>query len=82
LCHNYGMSVRTTIDLPEDLHNALRRRAAAERTSVRALVVGAITSQFGRGGPRRPVVAPPVPGTAKPGPKCPDRENPYDVLFA
>jgi hypothetical protein len=25
--HNYGMSVRTTIDIPDDLHAELRRRS-------------------------------------------------------
>ena len=36
------MSVRTTIDIPDDLHAALRQRAAAERTSIRSLITGAI----------------------------------------
>ncbi|MGA2737269.1 MAG: hypothetical protein ABSG65_07435 [Bryobacteraceae bacterium] len=36
------MSVRTTIDIPDDLHAALRQRAVAERTSIRSLITGAI----------------------------------------
>jgi hypothetical protein len=38
------MSVRTTIDIPDDLHAALRQRSAAERTSIRSLITGAIES--------------------------------------
>jgi len=80
LCHNYVMSVRTTIDIPEDLYEVLRRRAASEQTSIRSLVIGAMERKFG-GRRRTPVLQPPVPGTGKPGPLCPDKENPYDVLF-
>jgi hypothetical protein len=32
------MSVRTTIDIPEDLYETLRRRAASEQTSIRSLL--------------------------------------------
>lgn len=43
-CPDYGMSVRTTIDLPGDLHAALRQRAAAAHTSIRLLITAAIES--------------------------------------
>ena len=72
------MAIRTTIDIPEDLYEPLRRRAASEKTSIRSLVIGAIEGKFS-GGRRR---SPPVPGKSKPGPLCPDRENPYDLLFS
>ena len=79
------MSVRTTIDIPDELHAELRRRAAAERTSIRSLVTNAIEARF-RPYPARMVTGPLV---GKPGAKkrkaaagSPDRENPYDVLFA
>jgi hypothetical protein len=74
------MSVRTTIDLPDDLHAALRQRAAAQRTSIRSLIAGAIESEF-RSRPSRPVTGPLVGKKGKPAPGSPDRENPYDVLF-
>jgi hypothetical protein len=80
MCRNYGMSVRTTIDLPDDLYEyeLIRRRAASDRTSIRAPVVCAVERRYGRRGRRKPVlVEPPVPGTGKPGPLCPDTENPY-----
>jgi hypothetical protein len=75
------MSVRTTIDIPDDLHAELRRRAAAERTSIRALATSAIETKF-RPRPSRRVTGPLVGKKGKPAPGSPDRENPYDVLFA
>jgi hypothetical protein len=78
------MSVRTTIDIPDDLHAELRRRAAAERTSIRSLVTRAIEIRF-RPQPSRFVTGPLVGKTGKkrrPAPGSPDRENPYDGLFA
>lgn len=74
-----GMSVRITIDIPDDLYEALRRRAKRERTSIRALIIDAIDRKFRD--KCTPVLAPPVSGTGKPGPSCPDRENLYDLLF-
>lgn len=69
------------MDIPDDLHVALRKRAASEKTSIRSLVVKALESTYRR---RRGVrlMGPPIPGKGKPGPKAPDRENPYDVLFS
>jgi len=75
------MSVRTTIDIPDDLHAELRRRAAAEHTSIRSLVTSAIETKF-RPQPSRYVTGPLVGKKGKPGAGSPDRENPYDVLFA
>lgn len=76
------MSVRTTIDLPDDTYIALRRRAADERTSIRALITDAIDSKY-RTIRSRPVTGPLVGKRGgKPAPGSPDRENPYDVLFA
>ena len=81
-CHNYGMSVRTTIDLPDDLYAILRRRAAAESTSIRSLITDAVRTSIQPRTGRR--VTGPLVGKRgdKPAPGSPDRENPYDVLFA
>ncbi len=75
------MSVRTTIDIPNELHAALRRRAAAEGASIRSLVTSAIETSF-RPPPSRRVTGPLVGKKGKPATGSPDRENPYDVLFA
>jgi hypothetical protein len=82
VCHNYGVSVRTTIDLADDMYAVLRRRAADERTSIRALIADAIDSRY-RTVRSKPVTGPLVGKRgAKPAAGSPDRENPYDVLFA
>jgi len=75
------MSVRTTIDIPDDLHAELRRRAAAEHTSIRSLVTSAIETKF-RPQRSRQVTGPLVGKRGRPAAGSPDRENPYDVLFA
>ena len=75
------MSVRTTIDIPDGLHAAHRRRAAAEHTSIRSLTNAAIESKF-RQRPSRQVTGPLVGKKGKPAAGSPDRENPYDILFA
>ena len=69
------------MDIPEDLYEALRRHAAAQRTSIRSLVIGAIQGKYRMPRKRAVLTGPPLPGKGKPGPRCPDRENPYDILF-
>ena len=85
-----GMKIVRNIDRGSDTHaiimslSVLRRRAAAEHTSIRSLVTCAIETRF-RPQPSRPVTGPLVgkPGKKRrPAPGSPDRENPYDVLFA
>jgi len=69
------------IDIPDDLHAALRLRAAAEGASIRSLITGAIERKF-RPRPSRRVTGPLVGEKGEPAAGSPDRENPYDVLFA
>jgi hypothetical protein len=51
------MSVRIKIDIPDDLHAALRERAAPERTSIRYLITRASKSKL-RPKPSRHVTGP------------------------
>lgn len=81
-CHNSGVSVRTTIEIPGDLYEALRHCAATEQTSIRSLVIDAIEAKFKRKEKRQPMLSPPVPATGKPGPLSPDTANPYGISFA
>jgi hypothetical protein len=67
------MSVRTTIDIPDDLHAELRRRAAAEHTSIRSLVISAIEAKF-RPKPPRTVTGPLI-GMGKAGKKGEDTDD-------
>jgi hypothetical protein len=75
------MSVRTTIDIPDELHAQLRRRAAADGTSIRSLITSAIEATL-KPKHSRSVCGPLVGKKGKPAPGSPDRENPYDILFA
>jgi hypothetical protein len=80
------MAIRTTVDIPEGLHEALRHKAAQSGTSMRALIVRAIEEKYSSS--RRKgayVTEPPIkrkPG-GKVGPLYPDGdENPHDLVFS
>ena len=76
------MSVRITINLPDELYAALRQRAEVEHAPVRSLIVDAINSGIGPCASRR-VTGPLVGKVGEgPAPGSPDTENLYDVLFA
>ncbi len=63
------MSIRTTIDIPDELHAELRRRSAAGHTSIRKLITGAIEREL------RPVRAPATgPLVGKPGKPAPEAQ--------
>jgi hypothetical protein len=75
------VSVRTTIDIPDNLYETLRRRAATEDTSIRALVIDAIDTKFRAKKRGVPLKGPPLRSSGKPGPLKPDRENLYDLIL-
>lgn len=79
-CHTYGMSVRTTVDIPEDLYAELKKQSAEQETSIRSLVVSALESKYRVRRTSR-VKLPLVPDKGKPGPVKTGRENPYDLIF-
>ena len=62
LRHNGVMPVRTTIDIPEPLHNRLRVRAQQAGTSVRALIVRALEQTYSETRRGAYVTGPPVNG--------------------
>ena len=78
------MAVRTTVDIPEPLHRALRERAARSGTSVRALIVRAIQETYADQRKRAYVTGPLIRGkrNAKLGPLFPKDENPHDLVFS
>jgi hypothetical protein len=80
------MSVRITIDIPDDLHATLRRRAAVEQISIHSLVIDAIESQLKSYTSRQvtgPLIGKILRGKKnKPATASRDTKNPYDVLFA
>jgi hypothetical protein len=82
LCHNHGMAVRTTIDIPEPLHDRLRDRAERSGTSIRSLIVHAIEQTYPGVQKGRPVTGPLIRGSGKRGRSYPTDENPHDFVFS
>ena len=76
------MAVRTTVDIPEPLHQQLRQRAEHTGTSIRSLIVNAIEQTYAETGGKVKVTGPMVRGSGKLGPKFPKDENPHDLVFS
>jgi hypothetical protein len=76
------MAVRTTVDIPEPLHEKLRHRAETSGTSVRSLIVQAIEQTYSEPRKGRFVTGPLIRGTGKRGPRFPTDENPHDLVFS
>ncbi len=77
------MAVRTTVDIPEPLHDRLRSRAELTGTSMRSLIVQAIEQTYAEKGKTGvKVTGPMVRGKGKRGPLFPTDENPYDLIFS
>ncbi len=76
------MAVRTTIDIPEPLHELLREKAARGGTSIRALILRALDQCYRP--PRRGarVTGALVDRPGKLGPDFPTDENPHDLVFS
>jgi hypothetical protein len=76
------MAVRTTVDIPEPLHERLRHRAESTGTSIRSLIVRALEETYAEKGKGRRVTGPMVRGKGKLGPRFPTDENPHDLIFS
>jgi hypothetical protein len=76
------MAVRTTVDIPEPLHDRLRHRAESSGTSIRSLIVSAIEQVYADSGKGRYVIGPLVRGSGQLGPRFPEDENPHDLVFS
>jgi hypothetical protein len=77
------MTVRTTVDLPDPLHDRLRNRAEKSGTSIRSLIVRAIEQTYpdtNKSGDclTRPLIQ----GSGKFGRAFPEDENPHDFIFS
>ncbi|HEX4311718.1 MAG TPA: hypothetical protein VHZ25_16925 [Acidobacteriaceae bacterium] len=75
------MAVRTTVDIPEPLHQTLRHRAEKTGTSIRSLIVSALEQTYAGKKKGRRVTGPMVKLRGKPGPRFPVDENPHDLIF-
>jgi hypothetical protein len=76
------MPVRTTVEIPEPLHDQLRRRAEQSGSSIRALIVRAIEQAYSGADKGDYVTGPLVNGKGKLGPLFPTDENPHDLVFS
>lgn len=76
------MAVRTTVDIPEPLHDQLRQRAESTGASIRSLIVTAIEQAYTPPRKGRRVTGPMIRGTGKLGPRFPTDENPHDLVFS
>ncbi len=76
------MAVRTTVDIPEPLHDRLRHRAERSGSSIRSLIVLAIEQVYGEPKRGEYVTGPLVRGRGKLGPAFPRDENPHELVFS
>jgi hypothetical protein len=76
------VAVRTTVDIPEPLHEALKKRAERSGASVRALIIRAIEETYSQGKKGTYLTGPPVKGVGKLGKAFPKDENPHDLVFS
>ena len=78
------MAVRTTVDLPEPLHHQLRKRAAQNGTSMRALIIQALEQVYRTKAKGKYVTGPMIKRKrgSKLGPLFPKDENPHDLVFS
>ena len=76
------MAIRTTIDIPEPLHDQLRRRAESSGTSIRSLIVHAIEQVYTNPGKKGLVTEPMVRLSGEPGPRFPVDETPHDLILS
>lgn len=84
------MGIRTTVELPEELHSSLKELAQETGTTMRAVVIEALESKraarrtkAGQGKPVKTgfVTGPPIVVKGPLGPLFPTDENPYDLIF-
>ena len=75
------MAVRTTVDIPQALHDRLRRRSQETGASMRSLIVKALEQAYEAPRKGRYVTGPLV-ASGKRGPAFPTDENPHDIVFS
>jgi hypothetical protein len=77
------MAVRTTVDIPEPLHDRLRSRAERSGASIRSLIVHAIEQAYPDANKSGEYLTRPlIRGSGELGPAFPEDENPHDLVFS
>jgi hypothetical protein len=75
------MPVRTTVEIPEPLHDRLRDRAESSGVSIRSLIVRALEEAYAEPKKGRRVTGPLITAKGKLGPRFPVDENPHDLVI-
>jgi hypothetical protein len=75
------MAVRTTVDIPEPLHDRLRLRAERSGASIRSLIVRALEETYADTAKGKKVTGPLIHSKGKRGPRFPVDENPHDLII-
>ena len=76
------MAIRTTVDIPEPLHDRLRQKAQQSGASIRSLIVRALEQAYNQPRGKDYVTGPLLTGPGKLGPAFPEDENPHDIVFS
>jgi hypothetical protein len=77
------MTVRTTVDISDPLHERLRTLAEKSGSSIRSLIVRAIEQSYPA--PQKSgdlLTGPLIHGPGKLGAAFPEDENPHDLVFS
>jgi hypothetical protein len=75
------MAVRTTVDIPEPLHDRLKQRSEASGASIRSLIVRSLEETYAEPKKGRRVTGPLICDKGKRGPLYPVDENPHDLVI-
>ncbi len=73
------MAIRTTVDIPDPLHQILSEKANTLGTSIRALIIRAIEDAYRP--PRKDAVKLPLIAGRQLGPNFPTDETPHDLIL-
>lgn len=77
------MAIRTTVDIPEPLHEELRKRAERSGASVRSLIIRALEQSYSKPKKGAYVTGPLIKlKGGKLGKSFPKDENPHDLVFS
>ena len=73
--------IRTTVDIPEALHETLRAQSERSGASICSLIVDAIEHAYGTPRTGRYVTKALIEAQGRFGPDFPGDENPHDLIF-
>jgi hypothetical protein len=76
------VAVRTTVDIPDPLHQQIRQQAERTGSSMRGLIIRAFEQSYSSPAKRKLLKGPLIPAKGKRGPRYPVDENPHDVVFS